>query len=135
MTTLRQHFIKTLQAQGLSQHTQAEYVRAVRRLAVYYHRSPDRIADQELLVFLHHLKRRKGLSDGSILSALCGLKAFYTKVLNRDWTVHWKTPAGLPPSSFPDDLRQRFLGDLQLQGLSARTQQAYVRTVRQLADH
>ncbi len=32
-------------------------------------------------------------------------------------------------------LRQRLLHDLQLAGLSARTQEAYVRAVRQLADH
>ena len=32
-------------------------------------------------------------------------------------------------------LRQRMLHDLQLAGLSARTQEAYVRAVRQLADH
>jgi site-specific recombinase XerD len=32
-------------------------------------------------------------------------------------------------------LRQRFLEDLQLQGMAARTQQAYVRTVRMLVEH
>jgi len=32
-------------------------------------------------------------------------------------------------------LRQRFIDDLQLQGLSARTQQAYVRAVRMFAQH
>jgi integrase/recombinase XerD len=135
MTPLRQHFIDALQSQGISPHTQDEYVRAVRQLAEFFHRSPDQISDQEILVFLKHRKQRKGLSDGSIMSTLCGLKAFYTKILKRDWTVHWKTPAGLGTSSFPDDLRQRFIEDLQLQGMSARTQQAYVRTVRQLADH
>jgi hypothetical protein len=32
-------------------------------------------------------------------------------------------------------LRQRMLQDLQLAGLSERTQEAYLRSVRQLADH
>jgi len=32
-------------------------------------------------------------------------------------------------------LRQRFIDDLQLQGMSPRTQQAYVRAVRQFAEH
>jgi hypothetical protein len=32
-------------------------------------------------------------------------------------------------------LRQRMLQDLQLAGLSERTQEAYLRAVRQLADH
>ena len=69
------------------------------------------------------------------MSALCGLKALYTKVLERDWQVHWKVPAGLKSRSFPSELRQRFIEDLQLQGLSACTQHAYARPVRQLADH
>ena len=32
-------------------------------------------------------------------------------------------------------LRQRMIADLQLRGLSERTQEMYVRAVRQLADH
>lgn len=135
MTTLRKQFIDSLQSQGISEHTQEEYVRAVSRLAQFYNRSPERINDQEILAFLKSLKKHNGLSDGSILSARCGLKAFYTKVLGRDWQVHWKTPAGLKSCSFPPELRQRFREDLQLQGMGERTQQAYVRTVRQLADH
>ena len=135
MTTLRTQFIESLQSQGISAHTQEEYVRAVSQLAQFYNRSPERITDQEILEFLKSLQKRKGLSDGSILSALCGLKAFYTKVLKRTWSVHWKKPAGLGKSYFPDDLRQRFIEDLQLQGMGERTQQAYARTVRQLADH
>jgi integrase/recombinase XerD len=135
MTTRRKQFIESLQSQGVSPHTQDEYVRAVRQLAEHYHRSPEQITDQEILKFLKHLKKSKSLSEGSILSALWGLKAFYTQVLHREGTIHWKAPAGLKTSAFPDALRQRFLEDLQLQGMSERTQQAYVRTVRQLADH
>jgi site-specific recombinase XerD len=135
MTTLRTQFIESLQSQGISAHTQEEYVRAVSQLAQFYNRSPERIDDQEILRFLKHLKQSKGLSDGSILSALCGLKAFYVKVLKRKWQVHWKAPVGLKNSYFPPDLRQRYIEDLQLQGMGERTQQAYVRTVRQLADH
>jgi site-specific recombinase XerD len=135
MTTLRTQCIESLQSQGVSAHTQEEYVRAVSQLAGFYDRSPERIDDQEILRFLKHLKQSKGLSDGSILSALCGLKAFYTKVLKRKWQVHWKAPAGLKNSFFPPDLRQRFIEDLQLQGMGERTQHAYARTVRQRADH
>ena len=135
MTTLRKQFIEALQAQGISTHTQEEYVRAVSRLAQFYKRSPELIKDQEILNFLKALKKDYGLSDGSIMSALCGLKAFYVKVLKREWRVRWKTPAGLKKSFFPPDLRQRYIEDLQLQGMGDRTQQAYARTVRQLADY
>jgi hypothetical protein len=39
------------------------------------------------------------------------------------------------PQYVPPELRQRFTDDLQLQGLSTRTQQAYTRVVRLLAEH
>jgi len=135
MTALRKQFIESLQSQGISKHTQTIYVSAVSQLAQFYNRSPERINDRQILAFLKSLKKSKGLSDASIISTLCGLKVFYTKVLGLDWKLHWKTRPSLKNSSLPPELRQRFIEDLQLQGMSARTQQAYARTVRQLADH
>ena len=79
-------------------------MRAVRQLAQFSDRSPDQITAQEILKFLTHLKQTKGLSEGSVLSVLCGLKALYTQVLKRDWTLHWKAPAGLKTSFFPAGL-------------------------------
>ncbi len=81
MTALRTQFIESLQSQGMSPHTQEEYVRVVRQLAEFCHRSPDQITDQEIQQFLKHLKQNKGLSESTIFSVLCGLKAFYTQTL------------------------------------------------------
>jgi hypothetical protein len=53
MTTLRKQFIESLQSQGISAHTQEEYVCAVSQLAQFYDRSPARIPDQEILEFLN----------------------------------------------------------------------------------
>ena len=138
MTALRQRFIELLHARGISSHTQTMYVRAVRQLAEYYHRSPDQLSDEQIHQYLRYLSEGKQLAEGTVMQLLCGIKLFYTQILERRWTpfsqhsAQAKTP---PASHFPAELRQRFVEDLQLQGLSARTQQAYVRTVRQLADH
>jgi integrase/recombinase XerD len=48
MTLLRQRMIEDLQLRGLSERTQEMYVRAVRQLAEHYHKSPDRITEDEL---------------------------------------------------------------------------------------
>jgi phage-related protein len=48
MTPLRQRMIEDMQLQGFSLGTQQAYVRAVRQLADYYHRSPDGINEEEL---------------------------------------------------------------------------------------
>ena len=138
MTALRRQFFELLQARGLSRHTQTTYVRAVRQLAEYYHLSPDRLNDEQIHAYLQHRYREKSLSESSLTLAICGLKLFYTQLLHRRWrpfSLRHGRPVPSRPSHFPADLRQRFIEDLQLQGLSAPTQQAYARAVRQLADH
>jgi site-specific recombinase XerD len=136
MTALRKCFIEYLQTQEVSTRTQKVYVRAVRQLAEYYNLSPDQIADEQIRQYLVYLKEHKHLSDGTVMQRLCGLKLFYTKMLKRPWNIHAKPPVRRSkPRYVPPELRQRFLDDLQLHGLSARTQQAYTRVVRLLAEH
>ncbi|MCP4377570.1 MAG: tyrosine-type recombinase/integrase [bacterium] len=137
MTVLRQHVIELLQARKISRHTQTTYVRAVRQLAEYDNLSPDRLSDEQIQHYLRHLRETAHLAEGTITLLLCGIKLFYTQLLHRPWTPLSQRSGRLIPrrtSHFPPELRQRFIEDLQLQGLSARTQQAYARAVRQLAD-
>jgi integrase/recombinase XerD len=136
MTTLRQQFIDYLQSQDMSTRTQTVYVRAVRQLAEYYHLSPDNITDEQIRQYLVYLIEQKQLSDGTVMQLLCGLKLFYTQMLTRPWNVHVKSPTPRSKKQcFPPELRQRFIEDLQLHGMSARTQQAYTRVVRLLSEH
>jgi site-specific recombinase XerD len=136
MTTLRQQFIDYLQSQDMSTRTQTVYVRAVRQLAEYYHLSPDNITDEQIRQYLVYLIEQKQLSDGTVMQLLCGLKLFYVQILNRPWTIHLTSPVRRSKKQyFPSELRQRFIEDLQLQGMSERTQQAYTRVVRLLAEH
>jgi site-specific recombinase XerD len=122
MTALRKQFIEYLQAQEMSPRTQQVYVRAVRQLAEYYHRSPDRIADEQIRPYLVYLKEEKHLSDETLMQLLCGIKLFYAQILNRPWTIQIKNPVRRSGKScFPPELRQRLIDDLQLPGLSART--------------
>lgn len=138
MTALRRQFFELLQSRGLSRHTQVTYVRAVRQLAEFYHLSPDRLSDEQIQAYLQHRCQDTQIKEGTLTLAICGLKLFYTQLLHRRWqpfSLRHGQPVARRTSHFPAELRQRFLEDLQLQGLSVRTQQAYVRAVRQLADH
>jgi integrase/recombinase XerD len=136
MTTLRKQFIEYLHAQEMSTRTQKVYVRAVRQLAEYYNTSPDQISDEQIRQYLVSLKEQKHLSEETIMQLFCGLKLFSTQILTRPWTIHLKSPVRRSKKScFPPELRQRFVEDLQLQGMSARTQQAYTRVVRLLSEH
>jgi site-specific recombinase XerD len=136
MTALRTHFIEYLQAQEMSPRTQTVYVRAVHQLAEYYHMSPDQITDEHIRQYLVSLQEQKHLSDGTVMQLLCGLKLFYPQMLTRPWHIQVTSPLHRSKKTwFPPELRQRFVDDLQLQGMSARTQQAYTRVVRLLSEH
>ncbi len=138
MTALRQQFIEFLHTRGISRHTQDAYVRAVRQLAEFYNLSPDRLSDEQIHASLQQLCKSARAAESTLSLLVCGLKCFYTQLLHRRWQpFSLRTGQPVPPrtSHFPEELRQRFIEDLQLQGLSGRTQQAYARAVRQLADH
>ena len=48
MSTLRERMIQDMQLRGFSPRTQESYVRAVRKLAEHYHKSPALVTDEEL---------------------------------------------------------------------------------------
>jgi len=124
-TELRRRMIADMQRSGMSERRQRLYVNAVRQLAEHYHKPPDQITDEELRQYFLNLKTD---TKWARLVTLYGIKFFYEKTLKRKW------PHGnaiRPPS----ELRRRMIEDLQLAGMSERTQQMYVRAVRQLAEH
>ena len=59
-TELRIRMIEDMQLRSLSKSTQESYVRSVRKLAEHYHKSPDRITEEELrqyFLFLNNVKK------------------------------------------------------------------------------
>jgi site-specific recombinase XerD len=87
MTELRKRMIESLQLQGYSLRTQQCYIRAVRQLADHYHKSPDLITEQELRDYFLFIINVKKWSRPSTTIALCGIKFFFEKTLNRQWTI------------------------------------------------
>ena len=85
MTPLRRRMIEDLQLRGMSERTQEMYVRAVRQLAEHYHKSPDRITEEELRDYFLYIKNVKEYSRSASTIALCGIKFFYDHTINRNW--------------------------------------------------
>jgi site-specific recombinase XerD len=77
--------IAALQLSGKGERTQASYVREVRLLAQFYHKSPDRISEQELQRYFLHRKNVDGLAPTSMRICYSGIRFFYQHVLQRDW--------------------------------------------------
>jgi integrase/recombinase XerD len=87
MTELRKRMIECLQLRGLSERTEEAYVRAVRQLADHYHKSPDLITEEELGQYFLYIKNVKKYSRAASTIAICGIKFFYEKTLNREFTT------------------------------------------------
>src|SRR6266566_4052289 len=87
MTELRQRMIECLQLRGLSARTQESNVRAVRQLAEHYHKSPDLISEEELRQYFLYLKNVKHYSRSTATIAICGIKFFFERTLEKDWTT------------------------------------------------
>jgi site-specific recombinase XerD len=76
-----------MQLRGLAPKTQEAYLRAVRQLAEHYNKSPDQITEEELRNYFLFLKNEKKASRSACTIALCGLKFFYERTLQRQWPV------------------------------------------------
>jgi integrase/recombinase XerD len=87
MTPLRQRMIEDMQLRGFSARTQECYVAAVRQLAGHYHRSPDRLTEEDLRQYFLYLANEKKVARATATIALCGIKFFYEQTLGRHWTT------------------------------------------------
>lgn len=84
-TPLRQRMVEDMQLRGLAEKTQDAYVRAVRQLAEYYHKAPDRISEEELRHYFLYLMNEKDVSRSGLVIARSGIKFLYEQTLKRSW--------------------------------------------------
>ena len=87
MTELQKRMIECLQLRGLSERTQEAYVRAVRQLSEHYHKSPALLSEEELRQYFLCLLNVKHYSRNTMTIAICGIKFFFERVLEQQWTI------------------------------------------------
>jgi integrase/recombinase XerD len=86
-TVLRQRMIEDMQLRGLADRTQDSYVRSVRQLAEYCHKSPAKVSEAELRQYFVYLQQEKKVSASTLRVRLNGIKFFYEHTLKRDWPL------------------------------------------------
>jgi site-specific recombinase XerD len=86
-TEIARRFLDDLQLHGFAERTQESYMRAVRQLAYHYHKSPDKITEEELRQYFLHLKNVKKWSRAGMTIAICGIKFFYEHTLKQNWAT------------------------------------------------
>jgi len=87
MTALQKRMIEDIQLAGLNPRTQESYVRAVKKLAEFCRKSPDRITEKEIRAYFLYVKNEKKWARATCTIAICGIKFFWEKTLKRDWSI------------------------------------------------
>jgi Phage integrase, N-terminal SAM-like domain len=95
ISPLRQRMMEDMRLRKLAPHTQASYVRAVRRLAGYLRRPPDTATVEELRNFQLHLVDR-GTSPITLNATITGLKFFFDVTLDRAELMAKMKPVFVP---------------------------------------
>src|SRR3984893_3642730 len=153
MTPPPAKYIGDLVIHGRSKNTQKAYTRCVCDLARYYRRSPELISYEEVTGWLHHLSKERHLAASSVNIAVSAVRFLYAVTLGRetlelmasvsdmkraigraDSEVEAILTAPRQPRGRPmTPLRAKYIRDLVIRGRSKHTQEAYTRSVRDLA--
>src|SRR3954453_1177796 len=87
MTPLRQRMIEAMQLRGLSERTQESYLGAVRQLALYYHKSPDLLTEEQLRQYFLYLRNEKHLAPTTTNTILHALRFLFLYTLQRPFPL------------------------------------------------
>ncbi len=108
MTPLRQRMIEAMQLRGFSPRTQQSYLSVVQQLALYYHKSPDIITEDELRHYFLFLITDRQLAPNTTNVAVGAIKFFSTYTLRRPWPlrdlVRPPLPKKLPVVLSPEEI-------------------------------
>lgn len=95
ISPLRQRMLEDMRMRKLSDKTQSQYLRAVRRFTAYLGRPPDTASAEELRRYQLHLVD-EGVSPVSLNAAISGLKFFFDITLDHPEVMSRMQPVHLP---------------------------------------
>jgi len=80
-------FAEDLRLAGMAKRTVYGYVRAIRKLADFHQRAPDRLAEADVRAYLLHQIVDLEVAAGTQSVILSGIKFFYRHTCRRNWKV------------------------------------------------
>jgi len=101
-----QKLVDDLRLAGLAKRTVYGYVRAIRKLADFHQKSPDKVSETEVRVYLLHVIVDLEAASGTQSVILSGIKFFYRTTLPRRWKVLEQTKLNYA-STLPEVITQR----------------------------
>ena len=85
LSPLAQQMLHDMQLAGLSDRTHESYLRAVRKFAQWFNKSPDLASESDLRRYLLYIKNDQQWEGNSLKVAYSGLKFFYSRTCPREW--------------------------------------------------
>ena len=109
MTHLRKMMLEELQRRNYSASTMRGYILAVKQLAEYFHKSPDKLGAEDVRRYQLYLLNDKKLAPGTVEIRMSAIRFLYKKTLRRrdidfDDLPFPKTPVKLPTVLSPDEV-------------------------------
>jgi integrase/recombinase XerD len=87
VTQLRKMMLEELQRRNYSENTTRPYIRTVEDFARRFNLPPDRLGPQHIREYQAELFQKRNLSPGTVAIRLAALRFFYTKTLQRAWSM------------------------------------------------
>src|SRR5258708_3527439 len=87
MTPLRKRMIEDLQVRNYARSTQCNYTRCVSQYADFFHRSPERLGQEDVRTFLVYLATEGKASFGVVRYHVSALRFLYHVTLGQVWAV------------------------------------------------
>jgi site-specific recombinase XerD len=87
MYDLLKSMTENMQLFGFSQRTQETYLYRVKKLIEYFNKPPDKISNNEIREYFLYLKNTKQYSRPTMTIALCSIKFFYEKTLDKTFDI------------------------------------------------
>jgi integrase/recombinase XerD len=87
VTHLKKMMLEELQRRNYSKNTTRSYIRTVEDFARRFHCSPDRLGPRHIREYQAELFQKRNLSPGTVAIRLAALRFFYTKTLQKSWSI------------------------------------------------
>ena len=111
MTHLRKIMLEELQRRHYSERTRRGYIRAVEDFARRFHCPPDQLGSRQIREYQAELFQKRNLSAATVAIRLAALRFFFTKTLNRTWSIA-ETPYPKKAHRLPTILSQQEVAQL-----------------------
>jgi hypothetical protein len=98
-TPLRRRMLEDMDLASLSEATQDAYIRAVCALQTHLGRRPDQLSENDLRSYLLYLRDEKKIAKGTFQATYYGLKFFFYRTLDLDWSLFTKKKCVSPTRS------------------------------------